>query len=126
MIAFGVEDAAGTPAPASESANNIKILRLLCQLIFNIKNDARTSIPTSRETVKFDHTLPGTIQYCYNDIDYLWRDEEEESSGHNNRPCEQLVMMAFQSRESTKICFNSGALKVLLLRMPTTCTCTVH
>jgi hypothetical protein len=33
MIAFGVEDAAGTPAPASESANDIKILRLLCQLI---------------------------------------------------------------------------------------------
>ena len=82
---------------------------------------------TSRETVKFDHTLPaGTIQYCYNNIDYLWRDEEEESSGHNNRPCEQLVMMAFHSRESTKRCFNSGALKVLLLRMPTTCTCTVH
>jgi len=34
MIAFGVEDAAGTPAPASAvSANDIKILRLLCQLI---------------------------------------------------------------------------------------------
>jgi hypothetical protein len=79
MIAFGDDDSAAAAADAvSLSANDTTSLPA-----DTAKNDTRTSTTSSRETVKFDHT----IQYCYNNIDWLWRDEineEEESSGNGN------------------------------------------
>ena len=74
---IGVNDAVG--ASASVSTNDTTSLPT------NAKN-------STREIVKFDHT----IQYCYNNIDWLWRDDEEESSGNNTKPALNSNLQAFQ------------------------------
>ena len=87
MIAFGVEDSAAAADAVSLSANDTTSLPA-----DTAKNDTRTSTTSSRETVKFDHT----IQYCYNNIDWLWRDDEEEPSGNNTKPALNSNLQAFQ------------------------------